>query len=151
MCPRLTGRQPEQRGRRRPPLPPRKPRTPSRRPPPQNLPNRSGAASPCVRLRAASPAATTIPMNPRAACGFQREHRCKGGSMRRYFWSLSPLVLVAAACATIGDDGSCLVAVDHYVRVKSTAPAFAGRDALIYVREVAGPLREAAPASARTG
>jgi pimeloyl-ACP methyl ester carboxylesterase len=57
--------------------------------------------------------------------------------MRRYFWSLSPLVLVAAACATIGDDGSPLVTVDHYVRVKSTAPAFAGQDALIYVREVA--------------
>ncbi len=57
--------------------------------------------------------------------------------MRRYFWSLSPLVLVAAACATIGDHGSRLVTVDHYVRVKSTAPAFAGRDALIYVREVA--------------
>src|SRR5438874_2093168 len=32
---------------------------------------------------------------------------------------------------------SSLVTVDHYVRVKSTAPAFAGRDALIYVREVA--------------
>ena len=57
--------------------------------------------------------------------------------MRRYFRLLSPLALLAAACATTGDDGSRLVTVDHYVRVKSTAPGFAGQDAMIYVREVA--------------
>jgi len=56
--------------------------------------------------------------------------------MRRYFSLLSPLALLAAACATISDDGSRLVTVDHYVRVKSTAPAIAGQDAQIYVREV---------------
>jgi len=50
---------------------------------------------------------------------------------------LSPLVVLVAACATGGDDGSRLVSVNHYVRVKSTAPGFAGQDAQIYVREVA--------------
>ncbi len=56
--------------------------------------------------------------------------------MRRYFWLLSPVALLVAACATSSDDGSRLVRVDHYVRVKSTAPAFAGQEAKIYVREV---------------
>lgn len=56
--------------------------------------------------------------------------------MRRYLFLLSPLVLLMAACASINDDGSRLVTVDHYVRVKSTAPAMAGQDAQIYVREV---------------
>jgi len=56
--------------------------------------------------------------------------------MRRYFWLLSPVALLVAACATTGDDGARLVTVDHYVRVKSTAPAFAGQEAKIYVREV---------------
>jgi len=32
-----------------------------------------------------------------------------------------------------------LLSVDHYLLVKSTAPAMAGQDALIYVREVAAP------------
>jgi pimeloyl-ACP methyl ester carboxylesterase len=53
------------------------------------------------------------------------------------FRLLSPLALLLAACATTGDDSSRLVSVNHYVRVKSTAPAFAGQDAQIYVREVA--------------
>jgi len=48
-------RQPEQSRRRRRPLPPRMPRTPKRRPPAQNLPHRSGAVSPYIRLRATSP------------------------------------------------------------------------------------------------
>src|SRR6266568_2716395 len=61
----------------------------------------------------------------------------KGGSMHRYFWSLGPLALLMAACATTGDDGARLVTVDHYVRVKSTALAIAGQDAKIYIREVA--------------
>jgi pimeloyl-ACP methyl ester carboxylesterase len=56
--------------------------------------------------------------------------------MHRYFWSLAPLALLVAACATTGEDGSRLVSVEHYVRVKSTAPAFAGQEAKIYVREV---------------
>ena len=57
--------------------------------------------------------------------------------MHRYFWSLGPLALLMAACATTGEDGARLVTVDHYVRVKSTAPAIAGQEAKIYVREVA--------------
>ncbi len=57
--------------------------------------------------------------------------------MRRYFRLLSPFTLLLAACSTISDDGSRLATVDHYVRVKSTAPAFAGQEAKIYVREVA--------------
>jgi pimeloyl-ACP methyl ester carboxylesterase len=56
--------------------------------------------------------------------------------MRRYFSLLSPLALLMAACATTSDDGSRLVTVDRYVRVKSTAPSIAGQDAQIYVREV---------------
>src|SRR5436189_1397523 len=67
--------------------------------------------------------------------------------MHRYFRSLGPLALLVAACATTGDDGARLVTVDHHVRVKSTAPAFAGQDAKIYVREVvlAGAARGPAP------
>ncbi|HTF14807.1 MAG TPA: alpha/beta fold hydrolase [Burkholderiales bacterium] len=57
--------------------------------------------------------------------------------MRRHLSLLSLLAVLTAACATISDDGSRLATVDHYVRVKSTAPAFAGQDAQIYVREVA--------------
>ena len=56
--------------------------------------------------------------------------------MRRYSRLLSSFAVLIAACATTGDDGSRLVTVDHYVRVKSIAPGFAGRDAQIYVREV---------------
>jgi len=57
--------------------------------------------------------------------------------MHRYFCLLGPLALLMAACATTSDDGSRLVTVDHYVRVNSTAPAIAGQEAKIYVREVA--------------
>src|SRR4029077_10948736 len=56
--------------------------------------------------------------------------------MHRYFRLLAPLALLTAACTTTGDGGVRLVAADHYVPVKSTAPAFAGQEAKIYVREV---------------
>ena len=71
--------------------------------------------------------------------------------MCRYFSLLSPLALLMAACATISDDGSRLVTVDHYVRVKSTAPAIAGQEAQIYVREVvlAGAALRGGPAADR--
>src|SRR5258706_498979 len=68
---------------------------------------------------------------------FQREPLQQGGSLRRYFRLPSPFTLLVAACSTISDDGPRLATVDHYVRVKSTAPAFAGQEAKIYVREVA--------------
>lgn len=67
--------------------------------------------------------------------------------MRRYFWLLCPLAPLMAACATTGDGGSRLVTVDHYVRVKSTAPAIAGQDAQIYVREVVLAGTREAPAA----
>jgi pimeloyl-ACP methyl ester carboxylesterase len=56
--------------------------------------------------------------------------------------------VLLAACASIGDDGSRVVTVDHFVRVKSTAPAIAGQDAQIYVREVvlAGTASRSGPA-----
>jgi pimeloyl-ACP methyl ester carboxylesterase len=56
--------------------------------------------------------------------------------MRRTFSILSVLTLLLVASTGFGDDGSRLVSLDHYVRVKSTAPAITGQDAQIYVREV---------------
>jgi pimeloyl-ACP methyl ester carboxylesterase len=55
--------------------------------------------------------------------------------MHRHLLLLSPLVLLMAACASIGS-GSRVVTTEHYVQVKSTAPAIAGQDAQIYVREL---------------
>jgi pimeloyl-ACP methyl ester carboxylesterase len=74
-----------------------------------------------------------------------------GGFMHKYFSLLSPLVLLMAGCASISDDGSRVVTVDHYVRVKSTAPAMAGQYAQIYVREVTleGTMSRSSPAADR--
>ena len=47
--------------------------------------------------------------------------------------------LILPASAALGDDSARLVRVDHYVKVKSTAPAMLGRNADIYVREVVAP------------
>ena len=47
--------------------------------------------------------------------------------------------LILPASAALGDDSARLVRVDHYVKVKSTAPAMAGQDAEVYVREVVSP------------
>lgn len=55
--------------------------------------------------------------------------------MRRSFFLAVPVALMLTACATVGD-GSRLVTVEHYVRVKSTAPAMPGQFAQVYVREV---------------
>jgi pimeloyl-ACP methyl ester carboxylesterase len=57
--------------------------------------------------------------------------------MRRKLLLVGSVALLLAACASTGDDSSRTVSVDHYVRVKSTAPAIAGQDAQIHVREVA--------------
>ena len=51
--------------------------------------------------------------------------------MRRFVLTLCSLVLLIAVPVAYGDDGTRLLSVDHYVRVKSTAPAIAGQDALI--------------------
>ena len=44
-------------------------------------------------------------------------------------------LVLALAPASFGDDSQRLLAVDHYVRVKSTVPAIAGQEVPIYVRE----------------
>jgi pimeloyl-ACP methyl ester carboxylesterase len=49
---------------------------------------------------------------------------------------ITGLVPLAATSVAYSDDGARLLSVNHYVRVKSTAPAIAGQDAMIYVREV---------------
>jgi pimeloyl-ACP methyl ester carboxylesterase len=71
--------------------------------------------------------------------------------MRWYFSAFCCLASLMAACAAFGDDGSRLLFVDHYVRVKSTAPAIAGQDAQIYLREVvlAGTVLRGGPAPER--
>jgi pimeloyl-ACP methyl ester carboxylesterase len=68
--------------------------------------------------------------------------------MRRNISVLVTLGLLSAASAGFGDDGSRLISLDHYVRVKSTAPAIAGQDAQIYLREkvVAGNALRGRPA-----
>ena len=47
--------------------------------------------------------------------------------MHKYFSLLSVLILLLTGCASISNDGSRLASVDHYVRVKSTAPSIAGQ------------------------
>lgn len=56
--------------------------------------------------------------------------------MRRKFAVACALALLIAPSISFCDDGANLLSVDHYVRVKSSAPAIAGQDAQIYVREV---------------
>jgi pimeloyl-ACP methyl ester carboxylesterase len=46
---------------------------------------------------------------------------------------------LAAPMASHATEPAALLSLDHYVRIKSSAPATAGQDALIYVREVAAP------------
>jgi len=52
-------------------------------------------------------------------------------------WLLGLLALLLAACAGPQADKGNLVRTDHYVRVQSIAPSMTGREAQIYVREVA--------------
>ena len=61
------------------------------------------------------------------------------------------LALLFAASAAFGDDGARLISLDHYVRVRSTAPAIVGQQAQIYVREVvlAGTTLRGGPAPDR--
>ncbi len=44
-----------------------------------------------------------------------------------------------ACAAPGGDSGARLVRTDHLVKVQSSAPSMAGREAQLYVREVAVP------------
>jgi pimeloyl-ACP methyl ester carboxylesterase len=59
--------------------------------------------------------------------------------------------VLSLASVAYGEDGSRLISLDHYVRVKSTAPGIAGQEAQIYVREVvlAGTALRGGPAPDR--
>lgn len=46
------------------------------------------------------------------------------------------LAAVLTGCASMRDEGGRLVTTDHYVTVKSTAPAMAGQEARLHMREV---------------
>lgn len=48
-------------------------------------------------------------------------------------------ILGVSASLSFGDDGTRLLTVDHYVRVRSTVPAIAGQTTQVYVREVVRP------------
>ena len=69
--------------------------------------------------------------------------------MRRDISVLCFLALLMVASGALGEDGSRLISLDHYVRVKSTAPGIAGQVAQIYVREVvlAGTALRGGPAA----
>jgi pimeloyl-ACP methyl ester carboxylesterase len=56
--------------------------------------------------------------------------------MRRAISRLCTLAVLITASAAFADDGSRLLSLDHYIRVKSTAPGIAGQEAQLYVREV---------------
>jgi pimeloyl-ACP methyl ester carboxylesterase len=56
--------------------------------------------------------------------------------MRKCLSLLGPLVALMVGCASISGGAARVVRVDHYVLVKSTAPAMAGQYSEIYVREV---------------
>src|SRR5438093_10020839 len=60
-------------------------------------------------------------------------------------------VLLALGRLSFGDDGGRLLAIDHYVRVKSTVPAINGQEVPIYVRErvLAGAALRGAPRADR--
>src|SRR3954467_7892378 len=55
----------------------------------------------------------------------------------RYIWfaGVCACAVLLAAGTLSGDDSEQLLTIDHFVRVKSTAPSIAGQIAQIYVRE----------------
>jgi pimeloyl-ACP methyl ester carboxylesterase len=59
--------------------------------------------------------------------------------MHRTQFVVGALALTLAASSGSAQDGEHLLSLDHYVRVKSTAPDIAGQSAQIYVREVVLP------------
>ena len=58
--------------------------------------------------------------------------------MNRTFAVITALIL-SAGSPGFGQDGASVLSLDHYVRVTSTAPGFAGQTAQLYVREVVLP------------
>ena len=68
--------------------------------------------------------------------------------MRRLSALVCTALLSLSGPLAFGDDGTRLLTIDHYVKVRSMATSIAGQDAQLYVREVvvAGPaLRTRAP------
>ena len=59
--------------------------------------------------------------------------------MHRTRLLIGTLMVILTASSGFGQDGGPLLRIDHYVRVKSTAPNIAGQTAQIYVREVMLP------------
>ena len=59
--------------------------------------------------------------------------------MTRTFSVVFALTVMLTASSGFTQEGGRLLSVDHYVRVKSTAPGFAGQTAQIYVREIVRP------------
>ncbi len=59
--------------------------------------------------------------------------------MHRTLPALGALVLILTASSGFGQDRVALLSLDHYVRVKSTAPDIVGQTSQIYVREVVLP------------
>ena len=52
-------------------------------------------------------------------------------------WQFLAAAAALAGCATIGGGEGGVVRTEHYVQIQSTAPSMYGRDAKLYVREVA--------------
>jgi pimeloyl-ACP methyl ester carboxylesterase len=59
--------------------------------------------------------------------------------MHRIVTGVGALILILSASSVFSQDRVPLLSVDHYVRVKSTAPDITGQAAQIYVREVVLP------------
>ena len=59
--------------------------------------------------------------------------------MHRTLSLIGTLIVLLTASSGFGQDNGPLLSIDHYVRVKSTAPNIAGQTAQIYVREVVLP------------
>lgn len=59
--------------------------------------------------------------------------------MHRTLLLLAVIILILAASSGIAQDSVGLLTIEHYVRVKSTAPSIAGQTSQIYAREVVLP------------
>ncbi|MDB5809773.1 MAG: alpha/beta hydrolase fold [Betaproteobacteria bacterium] len=67
--------------------------------------------------------------------------------MRKSVCLLCTFALLLTGCASTGSERRGLVTTEHYVPVKSTAPAMTGQTALIYVREITLSKAASRPAS----
>ena len=69
--------------------------------------------------------------------------------MRPHLLCLCFLAMILGSCAALREDSSQLLTTEHYVTVKSTAPALAGRESRLYVREISLARSDAIPAANR--